>query len=437
MRCTLTIINVRYPHWKEVLTFGNHSAKYFQMTTRIFFICLSLALMVYSCSNTKNECAGGLTSIDVIRGYSTPGTIKLSEIVSDVEFVTLEAVPDSYFSGERFDFNRQVSISRNHVLVVVKKYKTLLLFDRKGKFLQKIGRIGNGPGEYVFIETACLDPFDRFIILVDPFSDKIIKYSMEGKVIQVKQFTDFSKQWEPDRIRLLSMDESHLALMLARPKIPADSFSQVLILDNDLNITDSLLKRANDNNLLLRGWVQGHISPSKGKLLFWENYFDTLYYLHADGRQDPRFRLFFSKDDIPAEYFNDPYGQTGWDKLCFIDKIIDLPGYLILFGNYNQDRYFSLAYSKTTKEIARTGGDGRSFDDNDLYAFPLGDFEVNYFENTMYQLIEIYSIDNKSADFLLRKSVLLPNKRDELIRLLKNRTENDNPLLFLMKLRDK
>jgi len=393
--------------------------------------------MVYSCSSTKSERAGDPTGIDVIRGYSTPGTFKLSEIVSDVEFVTLEAVPDSYFSAEQFDFNRQVSISRNHVLVVVKKSQTLLLFDRKGKFLQKIGRIGNGPGEHVYIETACLDPFDRFIILVDPFSDKVIKYSMEGEVIQTKHFTDFSKQWEPDRIRLLSMDESHLALMLARPKVPVDSFSQVLILDNDLNITDSLLKRANDNNLLLTGWVRGHITPSKGKLLFWENYFDTLYYLHDDGRQDPRFRLFFSKDDLPADFFNDPNGQTGWDKLCYIHKIIDLPGHLILFGSYNQDHFFSLTYDKKTNEIVRTGGDGRPFYDNDLYAFPLGDFEVNYFENTLYHLMEIYSIDDQLADSLLRKSVLLPTKRDELIRLLKNRTENDNPLLFLMKLREK
>lgn len=407
------------------------------MIKRVFFICLSLALVVYSCSHTKSEHAGGLASIDVIKGYHTPGTFNLSDIVSDVEFVTLEAVPDSYFWTEPFDSKRQVFISRNHVLVVVKKYKTLLLFDRKGKFLQKIGRIGNGPGEYVFIETACLDPFDRFIILVDPLSDQIIKYSMEGEVIQIKHFTDFSEQWEPDRIRLLSMDESHLALMLARPKVRADSFSQVLLLDNDLNITDSLLKRANDNNLSLRGWVQGHLSPSNGKLLFWENYFDTLYYLHADGRQNPRFRLIFSKDDIPDEYFNDPNGSTGWDELCYIDKIIDLPGYLILFGNYNQDPFFTLAYSKTTQETARVGGNGRPFSDNDLYAFPLGDIEVNYFENTLYHLMDIYSIDNRSADSLRRKKVLLPDKRDELIRLLKNRTENDNPLLFLMKLREK
>jgi len=48
---------------------------------------------------------------------------------------------------------------------------------------------------------------------------------------------------------------------------------------------------------------------------------------------------------------------------------------MILFGNYNQDCLFNLAYTKKTREIIKIGRDGCPFYDNDLYAFPFGDFE--------------------------------------------------------------
>jgi len=394
-----------------------------------------LALLCISCSPQKNKPAKELVSIDIIDGYTHEGKMKISELVSDVDFVQLEAVPDSYFTAEQFGFSQNVLISQKHILVLAKKSRSLLLFDRQGKFLQKIGMLGKGPGEFAYIETAYLDPWDRYIILIDPFSDQIIKYSIEGKVLLVKHFSDYSKQCDTDRIRLSTLDADHIAFMLMRPKVPTDHFSQVLLLDGDLNITDSLLKRANNYQLILRGWVKAHLTAGNKKMLFWENYFDTLFYLYPDGRQEAQYHLSFTKDDLPENYFNDITGNTGWDKLCYLEKIVDLPGHLIIWGNYNQENFFGLAFNKKTKQVYNIGGEGRIVFENDLYGMPImADFEVNYFENIIYQVMEIAPSAQKPNEKFLLMDVALPGKRSELMRILENRTDNDNPLLILMKL---
>jgi hypothetical protein len=407
------------------------------MMIKAYSYCLAIfALLFASCSPQKVKTPEELFGIDIIGGYNQAGKMNISELVSDVDFIQLEAVPESYFTAEQWGFSQNVSISQKHILVMAKKSRSLILFDRQGKFLRKIGRAGKGPGEFVYIETACLDPWDRFIILIDPFSDQIIKYSIDGKVLLTKHFTDYSKQWEADRIRLFTLDADHLALLLSRPKVPTDHFSQILLLNEDLNITDSLLKRANDDKLFQRGWVMPHLSASFGKLLFWENYFDTLYYLYPDGRQEPKYHLLFTKDNLPDNYFNDLTGSTGWDKLCYIDKIIDLPDHLVLLGNYNQEESFGLDFNKNTKETINIRRNGRIAFENDLYAFPImPDFEVNYFEKTIYQVMELGPNTEKLDDKLTNQNVLLPAKRDELVKILENRTDNNNPLLILMKLK--
>jgi hypothetical protein len=408
------------------------------MDMRKFFSVYLLAVTFLSCQPPKPDTSGNLTRIDVFDGYNHPGIIKLSEIVSDVEFVQLEAVPDSYFTAERWGFSQNVSISRNHILVVNAKglLGNLLLFDRKGKFCRKIGRVGKGPGEFTSLVTACLDPYDRFVILVDAFGDRVIKYSLDGQVLKEKRFSEYSNHWEPDWLRIVSMDDEHVALLLSRPKKPMEGFSQVLVLDSDLNISNRLLPRANDDKLFLRGWVNAHLTAGSSSLLFWENYFDTLFYLNPDGKEKAKYQLWFSKDNLPEKYFNDRSGQTGWDQLCFIEKIVDLPKHLILLGNYNQEEGFGLAFDKETHQTVKVSDSVRTIFEYDLYQIPVfADFEVSYPEKILYQIVEIRHSAPKAPEKTAKKQARLTGKRAELAKVLENRTENDNPLLILMKLR--
>ena len=61
--------------------------------------------------------------------------------------------------------------------------KSLLTFDKDGRFIRKIGGIGNGPGEYIKLLDFTLDTENRFIFLLD-YGQRVHKYQLDGTFIQ-------------------------------------------------------------------------------------------------------------------------------------------------------------------------------------------------------------------------------------------------------------
>ena len=105
-------------------------------------------------------CGGKQEKVDPPDKVEIPASIKptvddvfpLSEVASDVEFVQLEVTDESLLGGEL----RSVHVSDSHILV--DDYEIICLYTRKGKFLTRIGRKGQGPEEYVFVVCAVLVP---------------------------------------------------------------------------------------------------------------------------------------------------------------------------------------------------------------------------------------------------------------------------------------
>jgi hypothetical protein len=58
------------------------------------------------------------------------------------------------------------------------------MFDKNGKFIRKIGRLGAGPGEYLSIYDFCIDKERKEVYILDSGKGKIHKYDFEtGKYI--------------------------------------------------------------------------------------------------------------------------------------------------------------------------------------------------------------------------------------------------------------
>ena len=60
--------------------------------------------------------------------------------------------------------------------------KSLFVFDMEGRFIRKIGALGNGPGEYIEIRDFTLDTENGFIFLCDR-GTRIHKYKLDGTYI--------------------------------------------------------------------------------------------------------------------------------------------------------------------------------------------------------------------------------------------------------------
>jgi len=60
--------------------------------------------------------------------------------------------------------------------------KSLFVFNKDGRFIRKIGSMGQGPGEYISLSDFTLDTDNGFIYLLD-FGNRIHKYRFDGKFI--------------------------------------------------------------------------------------------------------------------------------------------------------------------------------------------------------------------------------------------------------------
>jgi hypothetical protein len=117
--------------------------------------------------------------------------------------------------------------------------KSLFVFDMTGKFIRKIGRLGNGPGEYSSISDFTIDPLNKEIYILD--NNKLHKYKTDGNfvnstVIQVKSQSLMGIQYYADKIFMDVCNHSEDSDCLLLKVNPADG-----------KIIDSYLKSAQYN----------------------------------------------------------------------------------------------------------------------------------------------------------------------------------------------
>lgn len=68
---------------------------------------------------------------------------------ASVRFVPLETKTECLMGGLK-----QIQVTDSFIFVVTAKRKgQVMMFDRNGKFLRKIGRYGKGPGEHIYVEN--------------------------------------------------------------------------------------------------------------------------------------------------------------------------------------------------------------------------------------------------------------------------------------------
>lgn len=94
---------------------------------------------------------------------------------------------------EKIIFNRLVDIatdSKNNIYVLDKEEKMIYLFDEEGRFLKKIGRSGQGPGEFGRPCSLYIDAEDKIYVL-DDSNIRIEIFDSEANYIKSVKIIDF------------------------------------------------------------------------------------------------------------------------------------------------------------------------------------------------------------------------------------------------------
>lgn len=149
-----------------------------QIMRILFIVMLGSIFLLSTCKDVKQNNTTLLYNVDAGRDFDKLSTIPLSAIGSKLEYVPLE-------TDSACLLHSITKVSLTDSLLFVSDNNRLLLFDRKGKFINQIGSQGRGPGEYNRILAFANDMKNREIYLLS--DRKIHIYDFKGQFI--REFT--------------------------------------------------------------------------------------------------------------------------------------------------------------------------------------------------------------------------------------------------------
>lgn len=109
-------------------------------------------------------------------GIENEREVSLSQIAEKVEYIPLETKADCLLSNYRGYIQY---IAGNYIIPCS---RGVYMFDGKGKFVRRIGRQGQGPGEYSLVLSLDVDRENELIYLLD--NGKVNVYSLTGDYLK-------------------------------------------------------------------------------------------------------------------------------------------------------------------------------------------------------------------------------------------------------------
>ena len=243
----------------------------------------------------------------------------LSKIIDRCEIIPLETNDNSLFESIY-----HVGVSDNYIAVHSRGQHPIKLFDRQGKFIRNIGKVGRGPGEFSSLYGIQLDePANRLYLTPFANAQQIIAYNLEGEaqdpIPLVFKQTKCKVYVEGDLVTILSMpfsDEIPVAYQQTTSgeliqKLPVASH---LILRPDFSSEVSSSHNAGAYDLFILPWGSESL--------------DTLYYYNTKQNElIPKYVASFTDKkhsswtyELKDHYYSWVFGDTYNGAKVIVDK---------------------------------------------------------------------------------------------------------------------
>ena len=152
------------------------------------FLYTAVCLLTVSCApkatTIQSDDTEPLTTkgSQVLKMTLSQDTVRLSELVKSIDIIPLQTTDESLI-------NQIQTIKYDDGTFFVFDYmgKSILKFDKDGKFKGRVGNRGRGRGEYLFPNLMSIDTRNRTILLIDN-TETLLKYSYEGEFLSSTDF---------------------------------------------------------------------------------------------------------------------------------------------------------------------------------------------------------------------------------------------------------
>jgi hypothetical protein len=308
----------------------------------------------------------------------------------------------------------------------------LSVFDINGNFVNKIGKIGYGPGEYKYGNDFAFDSSEQIVYVLD--NKSILVYSIKNQYLR-----KISLEKLNGNFRQIQFQNGNI-LLFEGITSGYGKYNWVVI-DTLGNIICEKLNHIPPFVCTI-GFRNDVSYFYNGIIHYWDSFNDTIFSI-KENNPFPKFVF----ENYPERL---PLHDITWDqyenKYIDIRRILESHNYLYLFYFFKQS-YFTLVYCKKSMLIYTVG---HSDDEDKRFCGPgiindidsgLGFAPYQYFQlgKDEYLVSWAFAYQIKAhvaSDAFKNSTPKYPEKKKELERLANSLSENDNPVLMIVKLKE-
>ena len=424
--------------------------------------------VLLGCSSNKKQepiSKSGVPVINLSEDVSTVPSLLLSEAAEKLEIVSLEMTDESVLSDIT-----EMQVTDHNIWIDHGREFYIYRFSRSGKFLNKIGSIGQGPGEYTTYSTFLVDE-DKKEVYIIANTNGVLAYDFEGnfkrKIIDIQMvlqlFSSPYDQYILNNQKFFATQNFGLYRPIDKDSLWSfvslgDDFQKKKYFKNPAHVGKEELIIANRANMdrMVNYWREYLTSMDtyNGQLTLKYPDTDTIYcYDDATNQLSPQYAIFTDeeKGDYEATHlwFKD---RKSFDYFS-IFSYYPTKDFVYLIGSKGEEVY-TYCYNKKDGSV-RLQKRQSTITERDVpwFSFPLrqmkrdfvldndlggGDFTVDSRSSGKYWIDVLDSSDNENwidIDQIKSSTVIDESKKKELIQVLENVTEDSNPILLIATLK--
>ena len=424
--------------------------------------------VLLGCSSNKKQepiSKSGVPVINLSEDVSTVPSLLLSEAAEKLEIVSLEMTDESVLSDIT-----EMQVTDHNIWIDHGREFYIYRFSRTGKFLNKIGSIGQGPGEYTTYSTFLVDE-DKKEVYIIANTNGVLAYDFEGnfkrKIVDIQTilqlFSSVYDQYILNNQKFFATQNFALYRPIDKDSLWSfvslgDDFQKKKYFKNPAHVGREEQIIANRANMdrMVNYWREYLTSMDTYNAQLTLKYpdTDTIYcYDDATNQLSPQYAIFTDeeKGDYEATHlwFKD---RKSFDYFS-IFSYYPTKDFIYLIGSKGEEVY-TYCYNKKDGSV-RLQKRQSAITERDVpwFSFPLrqmkrdfvldndlggGDFTVDSRSSGKYwiDILEPGGDENWiDIDQIKSSTVIDESKKKELIQVLESATEDSNPILMIATLK--
>ena len=345
-------------------------------------------------------------------------TLPFDSLMDFVSFVKLETTEDNLIGAIS-----QILFVNNKIIVVdFDVSKTITVYDESGKFLNKIGKLGQGPEEYAYLGHVILTPDKSTVVVVDMGSGNLKYFGLDGNFIKSEKFPFWFSRCEFINDNIIA---GHYSGGNMVQKNNVSYKPQLVITDLKGNILSSGFQSFYSKNFASTTFMP--LLKFDNEVIYCPPFSDTIYHVSEKGLF-PLYHLNI-KRTIPIVIDNN-ITDNSWNEYkennpFFNGEIIELKDVTMIniSERYKNWSRFIIYSKKQDKIFSCTGTLSNPF------------FRIFSVPKARYK-DDMIVVDERASNIIANRNIFYQLGEKNIVdKLFKDLTEDSNPVLFFYKIK--